>query len=199
MNEESTHSAGARRTVRWVLPLAGVVVALGLGLWLRASRLPVTGGSHARPVESPGDWPVDTPPVLLPPATPIVAHGSDPSGATALFAALEPYRRDDFAMSATTLEGFIAAYPASPDGWFYLGASRLLSGDAARARQAFEKARALEAGERHPELDWLSATAEARTGAIASAQARLARLCAVPGPVQVRACAAKESLAADRR
>jgi hypothetical protein len=57
-----------------------------------------------------------------------------------------------------------------------------------------DKARVLSAAERHPEVEWLAATAEARTGAIEPARVRLVALCAAPSQLQVRACAAKESL-----
>jgi len=101
-----------------------------------------------------------------------------------------------------SLEGFVATHPESPGGWFYLGASRLLSGDGMRARSALDKARVLSrvhgwpvpVGDHTLELDWLAATAEARTGAIESARTKLQALCATPNPLQVRACAAEESL-----
>ena len=131
---------------------------------------------------------MDAPSIVTP------ASGSSSADAGALTAALAPYGREDYASATASLEGFVATHPDSPDGWFYLGASRVLSGDAARARPAFDKARVLSAAERHPELEWLAATAEARTGAIAPARARLEALCAAPSQLQVRACAAKESL-----
>src|SRR4029453_18391514 len=136
-----------------------------------------------------GDWAIDRPAIITPDSG---STASLDSGA--LTAALASYGREDYASATALLEGFVATHPESPDGWFYLGASRLLSGDAARARPAFDKAIVLSAGERHPELEWLAATAEARTGAIEPAHARLEALCAAPGPLQVRACAAKESL-----
>ena len=190
---------------RWVLPaLAAALAAVGLALWLRVARLhgldSVATGTSAV-TNSDGDWPVDKPPAVPVPAGP--APSSDDEYATAaLVAALEPYRRDDFAGAAMSLEGFVATRPESPDGWFYLGASRLMSGDAMRARSALDKARVLSrvhgwpapVGDHTLELDWLAATAEARTGAIESARTKLQALCATPNALQVRACAAKESL-----
>jgi len=176
----------------WLVPAAvAVLAAIGVGVWLRSGHMP--GLSAGNPADSAlaggaGDWAIDRP-AIVPPAS-----GNVSVDAGALAAALAPYGREDFANATASLEGFVATHPDSPDGWFYLGASRLLSGDAARARPAFDKARVLSAAERHPELEWLAATAEARTGAIEPARARLEALCAAPSPLQVRACAAKESL-----
>ena len=165
---------------------AGVALlaAVGVAVWLRVGHR--SEGPHASKIAQSGragDWAIDKPAVLR-----------SPQGEDALTAALVPYDGEDFASATASLEGFVATHPESPDGWFYLGASRLMSGDASRARSAFDKARVLSAGERHPELEWLAATAEARTGAIDRARPRLDALCAAPSQLQVRACAAKESL-----
>jgi cytochrome c-type biogenesis protein CcmH/NrfG len=176
----------------WLVPAAvALLAAIGIGVWLRARHIP--GLSAGQPAADSalaggaGDWAIERPAIAMP------ASGHASVDAGALTAALAPYGREDYASATASLEGFVATHPESPDGWFYLGASRLLSGDAARGRLAFDKARVLSAAER-PELEWLSATAEARTGAIEPARARLEALCALPGPLQVRACAAKESL-----
>jgi hypothetical protein len=193
---------------RWVLPVvAAALAAVGLAVWLRVARLhgfdSGAPGTSSASANSAGDWPVEKPAVVPPSPGPAVNSDGEYENA-ALTAALEPYRRDDFASAAMSLEGFVATHQGSADGWFYLGASRLLSGDAARARPAFDRARVLNPvlriwyvsrGERHPELEWLAATAEARTGAIASARSKLEALCAVSSQLQARACAAKESLA----
>jgi TolA-binding protein len=176
----------------WLVPAAlALLAAIGIGVWLRAGHIPGLSAGHpvadSAPAGEAGDWAIDRPAIVTP-------AGNASVDAGALTAALAPYSRDDYASATASLEGFVATHPESPDGWFYLGASRLLSGDAARARLAFDKARVLSAAERHPELEWLSATAEARTGAIEPARARLQALCAAPSPLQVRACAAKESL-----
>ena len=177
----------------WLVPAAlAVLAAIGIGLWQRAGHVPGLSAGHPAPdsalVGGAGDWAIDRPAVVAPAAVYASVDGG------ALTAALAPYGREDYADATASLEGFVATHPDSPDGWFYLGASRLLSGDAARARPALDKARVLSAAERHPELEWLAGTAEARTGAIEPARARLEALCALPGPLQVRACAAKESL-----
>ena len=175
-----------------VLAAVALLAAIGIGVWLRAGHIPgLSAGQPAAdsaPAGGAGDWAIDRPAIVTP------ASGNASVDAGALTAALAPYGREDYASATASLEGFVATHPESPDGWFYLGASRLLSGDAARARLAFDKARVLSAAERHPELEWLSATAEARTGAIEPARVRLEVLCAAPSPLQVRACAAKESL-----
>ena len=177
----------------WLGPAAvAVLAAIGIGVWLRAGHAPrPSAGQPATTsalVGGAGDWAIDRPAVVTP------ASGNASVDGGALTAALAPYAREDYANATASLEGFVATHPDSPDGWFYLGASRLLSGDAAGARPALDKARVLSAAERHPELEWLAATAEARTGAIEPARVRLVALCAAPSQLQVRACAAKESL-----
>ncbi len=121
-------------------------------------------------------------------------RGSDPAAA-ALTTALEPYRKGDYTAAATSLAAFTATHPDSADGWFYLGASRLLTDADADARTALEKAASLGAGASHPELEWLRATAEARTGATDSAKTRLTALCDASGPLKDRACEALRMVA----
>jgi hypothetical protein len=184
---------------RWVLPaLAAALAAVGLALWLRVARLHGLDSRAAGSAvaNSAGDWPVEKPPVpeTVPPTVGTLPSSTDGYAQAALVAALEPYRRDDFAGAAMSLEGFVATHSESAEGWYYLGASRLLSGDPRRARAAFDRAYALNARVGHPELQWLAATAEARTGAIESARTKLQALCATPNQLQVRACAAEESL-----
>ena len=59
---------------------------------------------------------------------------------------------------------------------------------------ALEKAASLGAGASHPELEWLRATAEARTGATDSAKSRLTALCSASGSLKSRACDALKTL-----
>lgn len=191
---------------RWaLLAAAALLAAIGLStLWRVRSPEPlVQSAALAAPQPAPpstipapplGSWTVEKPPIELPVATAIVMRGADPSGAAALPAALEPYQRDDFAGAAARLTEFTTAHPGSPDGWFYLGASRLLAGDASGARLALEKSAALGAGFQHPQLAWLLATADARTGALYSARTRLDALCAVSSALRSRACDARKTL-----
>ena len=163
---------------RWAVLVAAVVLAaIGLSAWWR--------------VHGPQDMVVDRveTSTAAPAAPVVVMRGSDPAAA-ALATALEPYRKGDYAAAATSLAAFAATHPDSADGWFYLGASRLLTDADAEARTALEKAASLGAGASHPELEWLRATADARTGATESAKTRLTALCDASGPLREHACEA---------
>jgi len=189
---------------RWAVLVAAVVLAaIGLSAWWRVHvpqvavsyRVGTSTAAPAAPVAPvPATrWTVEPPALVLPAATVLVMRGSDPAAA-ALATALEPYRKADYAAAATSLAAFAATHPDSADGWFYLGASRLLTDADAEARTALEKAASLGAGASHPELEWLRATAEARTGATYSAETRLSALCDASGPLKDRACAALRSI-----
>jgi len=189
---------------RWaVLVAAMVLAAIGLSAWWRVHAPQVAvayrvGTSAAAPVAPIAPvpaprWAVAPPALVLPAATVLVMRGSDPKSA-ALTTALEPYRKSDYMAAATSLAAFTAAHPDSADGWFYLGASQLMIDADADARTAIEKAASLGAHASHPELEWLRATAEARTGATDSAKRRLSALCEANGPLKGRACEALRSL-----
>ncbi len=190
---------------RWAVLVAAVILAgIGLSAWWRmhGQHIVIDGQELAliesqtaapvAPVPTPR-WAIEPPALVLPAATVLVMRGSDPTGA-ALTKALEPYRKKDYTAAATRLAAFTAAHPIAADGWFYLGASRLLIDADADARTALEKAASLGAGEAHPEMEWLRATAEARTGATDSAKSRLTALCQATGPLKDRACAALRSV-----
>ena len=188
---------------RWAVLVAAVVLAaIGLSAWWRVHapevavsyRVGTSTATPAAPVPpAPAPrWAVEPPVLVLPAATVLVMRGSDPAAA-ALTAALEPYRKRDYTAAATSLAAFTSTHPDSADGWFYLGASRLLTDADADARTALEKAASLGAGASHPELEWLRATAEARTGATDSAKTRLTTLCDADGPLKGRACEALRS------
>jgi hypothetical protein len=189
---------------RWALLVAAAVLAtIGLTAWWSVrttgrpsappSQAAVTPAPRPMPTTPVGRWPIDKPDVVLPAATVLVMRGADPSSA-ALNEALEPYRANDFATAAARLQAFVSAHADSADGWFYLGATRLMLDASGEARAAFEKAEALHAERAHPELEWLLATSEARTGAIESARKRLTELCGTPGANHDRACAALAAL-----
>ena len=196
----SEPSEPGRRERRALLVAAAVLAAIGLGAWWRVhsnapqAPPPITARAVPAPVTPAAmpRWSVEKPALVLPAAV-LVMRGADQTGA-ALATALEPYRRDDFRGAATSLAAFAAAHPDSADGWFYLGASRLLINADADARTALEKASSLGAAGVHPELDWLLATAEARTGDLASAARRLDAVCAGTSPLRARGCQARQLL-----
>jgi hypothetical protein len=198
------------RTAWWkgaLLPLAAVLVAaVGLGVWLRTAAPEVDrtaqGGASKAPADQvpavkAGQWAVKKPALLLPLATAIVVRGEEAATGHALAEALAPYRRDDYRAAERLLNDVVARYPMSADGWFYLGATRLLHGNAAGAREALDQARVLGVTDRQDELEWLLATAEARTGAVDQARGRLVALCDGRGAFKAPACDARASLKAE--
>ena len=113
---------------------------------------------------------------------------------SSLMNAVAPYRAGDYAEASRRLDAFTRAHPKVSDGWFYLGASRLLSGEPQSARPAFAEAARLTPGARRDETAWLDATAAARSGAIVDAKKTLSALCDQPGPFKARACDALNTL-----
>lgn len=203
---EATRSGGsAWRTI--FLPMAAVlVVALGVGLYYRAMRSPVAETTVATaPVAAPvaaappsATWEIRKPALLLPLATAVVVRGEETGASAALGAALAPYRTDDYVAAERQLEDVVTRFPASADAWFYLGATRLLDGDPAGAREALAQARTLGVVDRDDEAAWLLATADARLGALDAARPALRTLCEGSGAFKTPACSALDSLG-DRR
>ena len=183
-----------------LMPMAAVLVAaVALGVWYRNSQSAAPVVATATPQAAPsapaaGQWQLAKPALLLPLATAIVVRGEAEEAARALGEALAPYRTDDYIEAERRLESVVQKYPASADAWFYLGATRLLDGDAAGAREALAEARAKGVGDRDDEAAWLLATAEARLGDVASAREKLAKLCDGAGAFKSPACSARDSL-----
>lgn len=102
--------------------------------------------------------------------------------------AIEPYREGRYADAARALEVVAREFPDTPEAAFYLGIARLLSGDAAGAREPLERARGAETlGDA---ARWYGAVAAERAGDAAAADALLKAQCAAEGDYQARACAA---------
>jgi tetratricopeptide (TPR) repeat protein len=100
--------------------------------------------------------------------------------------AIAPYREGRYADAAMALEKVTAAYPDTPEAWFYLAVSRLHAGDPANAVDGLRKAAA--SSEVGDEANWLEAVALERSGQHDAARRRLDDLCARPGPSRTRAC-----------
>ena len=191
---------GAWRTI--FLPLAAVLVAaVGVGLYYRtppaAPDATVAGAPApaADPVPTPRAlWDIRKPALLLPLATAVVVRGEEAEASAALGAALAPYRTHDYVAAERQLEDVVSRFPKSADAWFYLGATRLLDGDPAGAREALTEARSLGVGDRDDEAAWLLATAEARIGAADEARPKLQTLCDGSSAFRTAACSALESL-----
>lgn len=191
----------ARRGGAWwqgaMLPMAAVLVAaVALGVYYQRRQPPAStlATAPAAPAPRAGNWDVAKPALLLPLATALVVRGEEEAAGRALGAALAPYRTDDYVEAERQLEDVVKRYPASADAWFYLGATRLLDGDAAGAADALTEARTRGAGDRDDEAAWLLATAEARLGRIDQARARLTTLCDGSGAFKTAACGAVETL-----
>lgn len=180
-----------------LLPLAAVLVAaVGVGLYYQARQrgpAPVVA-EGAPPVDPAPSWEVRKPALLLPLATVVVMRGERADAAAALAEALAPYRTDDYVEAERRLEDVVSRFPASADAWFYLGATRLLDGDAAGAREALAEAHAIGVVDRADETTWLLATAEARVGAVGEARPKLQSLCDGSGEFKSAACSALDSL-----
>ena len=197
--------SGGRAWRAIFLPLAAVLVAaVGVGLYYRTPPAPeatVATAPAATVDQAPtlrATWDIRKPALLLPLATAVVVRGEEAEASAALGAALAPYRIDDYVAAERQLEDVVTRFPKSADAWFYLGATRLLDGDAAGAREALTQARALGVGDRDDETAWLLATADARLGALDEAGARLRSLCDGAGEFKTAACSALENLG-DRR
>jgi TolA-binding protein len=194
--------AGAWRTI--FLPLAAVLVAaVGIAIYYRAARPPAPDATAATapataaaPGPTPrGTWDIRKPALLLPLATAVVVRGEEAEASAALAAALAPYRTDDYEAAERQLEDVVTRFPKSAEAWFYLGATRLLDGDPAGAREALSRARALGVADRDDEAAWLLATAEARVDALDEARGRLRALCDGAGEFKKPACSALAALA----
>lgn len=197
---DATRSGGgAWRTI--FLPLAAVLVAaVGVGLYYRTPPGPeatVATAPAATADQAPAPraaWDIRKPALLLPLATALVVRGEEAEASAALGAALAPYRTDDYVAAERQLEDVVTRFPKSADAWFYLGATRLLDGDPAGAREALTQARALGVGDRDDEAAWLLATADARVGALDEARPKLQSLCDGSGAFKTAACSALASL-----
>jgi TolA-binding protein len=184
------------------LPLAAVfVAAVAAGLYYNAqrNRAPETATAAAVPPaknEPPAApaWEIRKPALLLPLATALVVRGGEGEADAALGAALAPYRTDDYVAAERQLEDVVKRYPDSASAWFYLGATRLLDGDPAGARDALTEATTLGVADRADETAWLLATAESRVGALDQARPRLRSLCDGAGEFKTAACSALEAL-----
>lgn len=192
-----------------VLAIAGAVWRSG-GAGRPTAPSPVASSA---PVSAPAAMPSATPPpasavavgprawaalstapaITLPASLALIVRGAAPEAEafmTAFGAAMVAYREGRFDAAAVALERVTRRYPDIAEGWFYLGASRLLAGDAAGALAPLERGRAstvLEA-----EARWLHAVALERAGRGPEADQALSAMCAGDSPNRDRACAAAE-------
>ncbi len=146
------------------------------------------------PAAGPRRWaalPV-APAVTLPAALALVVRGASQESQAFLAAfgpAITPYREGRYPEAAAALAGVTGAFPDVPEGWFYLGVSHLLSGDAAAAVAPLQ--RATTSSVVGGDASWLHAVALERAGRVDEATTALRALCAGTGPGRQRACDAE--------
>ena len=186
---------------------AAVVLTIGLGTWwairsrgenngelaggeaASASATPVI----AAPAAQRPSWASlssSAPEVRLPPDLVLTMRGADgdQDGFLKAFgAAIAPYRAGQFAEAAVALAPVVEKYSAVSEAWFYLGAARLYSGQAAEAIEPLRRAQS--SGVVADEARWLHAVALQHAARDTDARAALQVLCSASGPYQDRACA----------
>lgn len=158
---------------------------------------PPAGPSTATPAPAvaPGfrSWAAlpSAPAITLPASLALMVRGASPEAdafMTAFGVAMVPYRAGRYSDAATALDDVARRHPDVPEGWFYLGAARLLAGDAVGAMAPLERARASTV--LAAEARWLTAVALERAGRGPEADAALAAMCADDPTKRDRACAA---------
>ena len=103
-------------------------------------------------------------------------------------AAIAPYREARYAAAAAALEGVTRQFPQVAEGWFYLGAARLLAERPGDAVEPLRRARASEVvGD---DARWLEAVALARAQRADEAATALQAMCGSRGSHRARACEA---------
>ncbi|MCC6990939.1 MAG: hypothetical protein IT181_18170 [Acidobacteria bacterium] len=158
-----------------------------------ASVSPATETPASIVAPGPRSWaalPV-APAITLPASLALVTRGASPDTdafMTAFGAAVVPYRAGRYGAAAAALQDVARRHPDIAEGWFYLGAARLLAGDAAGALPPLERARASTV--LAAEARWLTAIALERAGRGGEADAALSAMCANDPPNRDRACAA---------
>ncbi len=140
----------------WLIPaVAAPAAAVIVAALLLSSGLPRRRAAEQRaPVAAVSPPPAMQPapaipkaPVMLPVSILVFRGQSDRGGQEAMLqafgTAVAPYRADRFQEAIARLQEFTKKYPAMPEGFFYLGVSRLLAGQGAEARADLERARRL--------------------------------------------------------
>jgi hypothetical protein len=200
---EGLRDAGSAHRFTWGLAAAAaVVVAVGVLLVRTPERTPALSPLVVSPPPRPrAEWRPDVakPPVRLTAANALSFRRSGSSDAflTAFAAAIEPYRRDDFAAVAQRLEAVRRDYPRAAEPAFYQGVSLLLAGLPERAVEALEAARQEETFA--DDATWYLAIAYARSARTEEARTALAALCGQGGAHDQAACAGLRALEAGGR
>jgi len=131
------------------------------------------------------------PAVSLPVALTLVVRGAPAERQAfmrAFGAAIAPYRESRYAEAAAALEGVTRQFPGVAEGWFYLGAARLLAERPDDAVAPLRRARGSDVvGD---DARWLEAVALARAGRADEAATALQAMCEGRGSHRAAACEA---------
>ncbi|MFN7976613.1 MAG: hypothetical protein U0P30_00665 [Vicinamibacterales bacterium] len=182
---------------RWAGLAAAAVVVLAVAATLQrrdpassvseAPQSPPEGAAQApaepppAPAVTPRAWAAlpAAPAVTLPASLALTTRGTSPDADAFLAAfgpAIAPYRAGRYAEAATALEALTARAGGVPEVWFYLGVSRLLSGQAAEAVPALARASTSDAV--GAQAVWLRVVALERAGRVDEATTALRASCA---------------------
>ena len=191
----------------WLLrpiPLAAAAVALlvvGSVLVLqRAPERPQTRVSAPAPAPqtlNAAMLPLEKPPIQIEPSDELVWRGGSPqsdSYQTQLKAALDLYKKDDFAAAARNLERLDRSYPQKAEVKFYDGISKLFLEDYPAAIRQLEAAKRLAKPPREYEAAWYLAVAEQRAGQSDRAMSELQNLCRTNSQYAMPACEATKTM-----
>jgi TolA-binding protein len=191
-----------RRLMRFVGPIVAMAAVVLIAVLVRPPA-----SSPVAPAATPGPASVAAParPTFVVPVEPAAVkltaaalirrsagqRGIFTDDAAPAFAA---YRAGRYAEAAEAFASLSASYPASPEAAFYLGVSRLLTGDAPGATSALTAARRLNDPAFRDDVAWYLAAADERGGDIGAARQELNGLCQGQSAFAARACDAAAKL-----
>lgn len=135
------------------------------------------------------------------PAAAVLIYRSDRKDSQAflkdLAAALEPYRRDDYAEAARDLAPLAGKYPNAAEPAFYLGVSQLFLNQNEAAIASLQMARRRGGETLRDDASWYLALALERAGKPEDARREVEALCSRAGQYKDQACAAVPELRKD--
>jgi hypothetical protein len=207
--EAGVDARPARRAIWW--GLAGLAAAIALLVVKIAVRSPAVS---APPVSSSASSSANSSSSGAAPAAPAFVLALEPAPVKLTANALvlrsatrqaslvdeaapgfDAYRGGDYAAAADAFARLAPRYPAAVELPFYLGVSRLLSGDAAGAAAALRTARAIGDPAFADDIAWYLAVAGERAGDRATARSELDALCRGTSAYAARACAGSAAMA----
>lgn len=194
------HPAGSRSPlrafVRFGLPLLAAAALVFAVVMVRPAGPPPAPTSDAAPVAAAPTPPayriaVEAAPVKLTAAA--LARRSP--GQAGVFTddaapAFSAYRAGRFNEAAAAFTDLARRYPTAPEAAFYLGVSRLLSGDPTGAHSALVAARGIDDPIFRDDVAWYLAASEERMGQASAARDELRALCQGHSAWASRACEA---------